>query len=71
MNRKVIAVVTGAVVLFAGGIVGALALTGNSGYSTPLRTMSDGSTTSGDGGSMDGTHTRGDGSDMPGMEMRP
>lgn len=71
MNRQLLAVIIGAVLLFAGGIAGALALTKNDSNATPMHTMSDGSTMAGDGTSMQGTHTMPDGSHMSDMDMTP
>lgn len=72
MNKQLLAVIAAAILLFAGGIAGALALTaGKNGDASPVHTMSDGSTMTGDAGSMQDHHSMPDGSQMSDMDMTP
>ena len=74
MNKQTIAVIVGAVVLFAVAVVGALAFTGGDSGAGSVHTMSNGQMMSGAThapsgmGSMMGGHTMTDGEMMPGMD---
>lgn len=67
MSKQTIAVIVGAIVLFAATVVGAMAFTG--GDSSPMMTMPDGSTMPADQMTTDGTMTMDDGSTMPDTGM--
>lgn len=70
MNRQTLAIVVGAIVLFAVAVIGAMAFTGG-GDDTPMMTMPDGSIMPADGMTTEGTHTMEDGSTMSDEEMSP
>jgi hypothetical protein len=72
MNKQALAVIAGAIVLFAVAVIGAMAFTG--GDSNPpgnVHTMQDGSTMTGPMTSTGETHTMEDGSMMDDMDMEP
>lgn len=71
MNRQTLAVIVGAVVLFAVGLIGAFAFTGGSDSGTPMMTMPDGSTMPADQMTTGDTMTMEDGSTMDEMDMAP
>ena len=63
MNKQTLAVIVGAIVLFAVAVIGAMALTGGD-SGTPMMTMPDGSTMPTDQMTTGGTMTMEDGSTM-------
>lgn len=70
MSKQTLAVIVGAVVLFAVAVIGAMAFTSGSDSGGNGHTMSDGSTMSGQM-TTESTHTMDDGSMMEDEEMEP
>ena len=70
MSRQTLAVIVGAIVLFAVAVIGAMAFTGGD-SGTPMMTMPDGSTMPADQMTTGGTMTMEDGSTMDDMDMTP
>lgn len=70
MNKQTLAVIVGAIVLFAAAVIGAMAFTGGD-SGTPVMTMPDGSTMPTDQMTTGGTMTMEDGSTMDDTEMTP
>ena len=70
MNKQTLAVIVGAIVLFAVAVIGAMAFTGGD-SGTPVMTMPDGSTMPADQMTTGDTMTMEDGSTMDDTEMTP
>lgn len=71
MSKQTIAIVVGAIVLFAVAVIGATAFSSSGGSGGPVMTMPDGSTMPADQMTTESTHTMEDGSTMPDEEMEP
>jgi hypothetical protein len=71
MNKQTLAVIAGAVVLFAVAVIGAWAFTGGGDSGTPTMTMPNGSTMPATEMTTDATMTMTDGSTMSSTDMAP
>jgi hypothetical protein len=71
MNKQTLAVIVGAVVLFAVAVIGTLAFTGGDDSGTPTMTMPNGSTMPANQMTTGGTMTMTNGSTMSSTDMAP
>lgn len=71
MSRQNLAIIVGAIVLFAIAVLGATAFSGGGDSDTPVMTMPDGSTMPAEQMTTEGTMTMPDGSTMSDGEMGP